>query len=298
MLLRPGKTYEQAIKLLDEMWQGGLNNVENVIPHIGSASFNQLMAPAVLSYERWTELAQKELRAVFADSSVIERLHAERYWIIVGSPPASARTASMIHAELSELRIYFLELANKLREIAAKFPQGSWLVLDTNDLLHYYRMDAIPWSSLYGKGVRVAIPHVVIDEIDSKSYSAGPTIQRRARGVYRMLENLLGRIDAHGSVELGDGTPFEILADEAGQQRLPNNDDEIVARAAALQQAIYPWTVTLVTRDIGMRARARAQGLKAEKIPDKYLIREDNLSKADMDAALTSITPASIKIQE
>ena len=292
MLLRPGKTYQQAIDLLHEIVRGSLNDLKNTIPHIGSPSFNQLMTPAVLAYEEWTESTRQQLRDVFRDGPVLDRLRAEKYWIIMGSVPASTRTASMMHTELNELRNYFMDVANKIHAIKERFPQASWLVLDTNDLLHYYRLDTIPWSNLYGKDVRVAIPHVVIDEIDTKSYNAGPTVQRRARGVYRMLEGLLSKIEANGSATLNDGTTFVILADEAGEPRLPNNDDEIVARAVLLQQAVHPSIVTVVTRDIGMRARVLAQGLRADKIPDKYLIREDKLSTADVDAALSSITPS------
>ena len=99
MLLRPGKTYDQAIKLLDGLAQGGLNNVENAIPHIGSASFSQLMTPAVLSYQRWTESAQREFREIFADSSIIDRLRGEQYWHRLGSfnwpSPGSSRSSTM-----------------------------------------------------------------------------------------------------------------------------------------------------------------------------------------------------------
>jgi predicted ribonuclease YlaK len=204
----------------------------------------------------------------------------------------------MLNTELGELRAFFNEVANQLRLIKEKFPPTSRLVLDTNDLLHYYRLDTIPWVAIYGKGTRIMLPHVVIDEIDSKSYNAGTSIQRRARGVYRMLENLLDSADDSGRASLKDGTIFEILADDPEEPRLPNNDDEIVARTVALQQAIHPAVATIVTRDIGMRTRAMAAGLKVSKLPDKYLIHEDNLSTPVMDQALTSISPSESEGQE
>ena len=106
-----------------------------------------------------------------------------------------------------------------------------------------------------------------------------------------MLERLLEQADQNARTTLKDGTVFEILADNSDEPRLPNNDNEIVARAVALQQAVHPGQVTIVTRDIGMRVRALAQELKVAKMPDKYLIREDKLSTADLEAALTAITP-------
>jgi rRNA-processing protein FCF1 len=292
MLLRPGKTIDEAIKMLDDLSRGGhgLGDVSNIIPHIGSASFDQLMTPAVLAYERWTESAQRELRTIFRDGPIVDRPRAEKYWIIIGSAPALARTASMIRTELPELRSYFFQVANDLRITKARFSQTSRWVLDTNDLLHYYRLDTVPWVTIYGKNVHIMLPQVVIDEIDSKSYDAGPSIQRRARGVYRMLELLLEQADGDGRIALKDGAPFEILFDTPGEPRLPNNDDEIIARAVELQQVVHPGIVTIVSRDIGMRTRALAHGLRVSKIPDKYLIREDQLSTADLNAALTSIT--------
>jgi rRNA-processing protein FCF1 len=297
MLLRSGKTIDEAIQQLDDLVQTGLNDVSNLIPHIGSPSFEQLIVPAVLAYERWTQSTQKQLRAIFRDGPVIDRLRAEKYWIIVGSTQISSQTASMLYAELAELRSYFAEIANDLRVIKARFPQTSRWVLDTNGLLHYYRLDSIPWRSIYSKDAHIMIPHVVIDEIDSKSYSAGPSIQRRARGVYRMLEQLLEQADEENRIVLRDGTVLEVLADDPDEPRLPNNDDEIVARAVALQQIVYPGKVTVITRDIGMRTRALAQGLTVAKIPDKYLIREDKLSTSDLNQALTAISlPATSRV--
>jgi rRNA-processing protein FCF1 len=251
------------------------------------------MSAVVVRYENWTEFTARRLREVFIGGPVVERLRAERYWLIVGGRTIEAsRTASMMHTELDELRAFFMQVANELRVLKDKYSLASWLVLDTNDLLHYYRFDNIPWTSLYGKGVRVAIPHVVLDEIDAKSYNAGRTIQRRARGVYRLLETLLTDVATKGHATLKDGTFFDVLTDERGHVRLPNNDDEIVARAAFLQQAAYPGRVMVITRDIGMRARALGQGLKVAKIPDKYLIREDGLSTSNLNDALTEISPA------
>lgn len=295
ILLKPGKTFDQAIALADELALGGLDlsNTENCIPHIGSASFNQLMLPAVLAYERWTHTTATQLGAVFQEGAVITRLRAEKYWLIIGSQTASAQTASMMYAEFSELRNYYMQVANELRLTKERYTTASRHVLDTNDLLHYYRLDTIPWARLYTGRPRLAISHIVLDEIDSKSYSAGPTIQKRARGVYRLLEGLLDQSEATGHAILPDGTIVEFLAEEGSAPRRPNNDDEIVALAAALQQAIHPGVVTVISRDIGMRARALARSLKVGKIPDKYLIQTEGLSGADLDAALASITPDS-----
>jgi predicted ribonuclease YlaK len=201
----------------------------------------------------------------------------------------------MLHTELQELSMFFMECANELRRLKERFRghRGRSLVLDTNDFLHYHRFDKIPWAALYGQPVRVVIPHVVVDELDRKSYGEGTKVVKRARGVYKVLESYMDSMDSAGFATLADGvTTLEILTDELGHQRLANNDDEIVAQAALLQQAIAPVAVTIITRDIGMRARARTRLLKAAKLDDKYLIREDGLASLDLEAAVASIEPA------
>jgi predicted ribonuclease YlaK len=156
--------------------------------------------------------------------------------------------------------------------------------------LHYQRFDNIPWATIYRKGAWVVVPHVVLDEIDRKSYEEGGKIRTRARGVYRLLETLMSQADSEGYIKLTDGTRCLILADEPGRRRLPNNDDEIVAQAGFLQ-AVVPGQVTMLTRDIGMRARATAQQLHTESLPEKYLIPGDGLTSKELDKDLMSLEP-------
>jgi rRNA-processing protein FCF1 len=294
MLLKPGKTCDEGITFFEDMQWGGLNDCQNAIPPLNAPDFAQKMSIAMLRYTEWTAAAVKQIREVVDDPAIAARMRGETYWIILGSAPASPRTGSMLHAELQELSTFFVDCANELRAQKERFRghSGRSLVLDTNDFLHYQRFDRIPWTRLYGRSTRIVIPHVVVDEIDAKSYSEGEKFAKRARGVYRVLEGYLDHIDASGFATLPDGATLEILADEPGHRRVENNDDEIVARAAFLQQAIWPNTITVITRDIGMRTRARTRRLKAEKLDDKYLIPQDDLSASDLDAAVAGIEPA------
>jgi rRNA-processing protein FCF1 len=223
---------------------------------------------------------------------IAARLRGATYFVIIASSTTEPRTIAMLHVELQELSSYFMECANGLRAEKERFRDhvGRSLVLDTNSFLHYQRFDKIPWIADYGTGARLVIPHVVVDEIDTKSYSEGEKIRRRARAVYRVLEGYMDQIDRSKFARLPDGTILEILADDPGHPRLPNNDDEIVARSSFLQQAIAPQKVTVISRDLGMRTRARMRQLEAEKLKDKYLSGE-GLSAASLDADLASIDP-------
>lgn len=292
MLLRPGTTCEEAVRFLQDLTDQGLNDVQNAVPRFGGevrTEAVQTMRHVVNKYDQWTLTATKDLRKVFIDQSVPARMRGERYSNIVYGDFTVVRQAQLLHAEMQELRLYFMDLANELREMVERYKhhQGRTVVLDTNDLLHYSRYDKVPWSAVYGKDTVVVIPHVVVDEIDKKSFATSESTRKRARGVFALLEQTLSEQREGGAV--AGGARVEVMLDEPGHVRLPNNDDEIVARACELKQAITPTSVTVITGDNGMRARALAWGLEAAKLPEKYRIeRIGAKEKAEYIAAITS----------
>ncbi|WP_328753042.1 PIN domain-containing protein [Streptomyces sp. NBC_00285] len=233
---------------------------------------------------------------MFADRSVAGRLRGDRYDAIMHRRFSADRHANLMHTELQELRTYFMELANELRRIQECFSRHRvrTVVLDTNHLLHYMRFDKIPWQRIYGADTSVVIPHVVIDEIDKKPYDTHDTsVRKRARAVFVLLEQVLTQIETDGRAVVNNGeTVIDVLRDEPWHVRLPNNDDEIVARACYLQQAIAPAPVTVVTGDNGMRARALSWGLKAKVLDEKYKIeRLSAAQKAENEQAITFAVP-------
>lgn len=298
MLLRPGRTCDEALELLKNVTDQGLNDVQNSVPHFFPSGGEEdasrrtekikHLHHVVNQYDQWTLQATKKLQEVFADRSITTRLRGERYASVVFGDHTANRLAQLLNFELNELRTYFMDLGNELYRMKAAHAhhQGRTVVLDTNDLLHYSRYDKVPWAKLYGKNTVVVIPHVVVDEIDKKSYATSDAIRRRARGVFALLEQTLTE-QRQGEATAG-GVRIEVLLDEPQHVRLPNNDDEIVARACELQQSIAPVQVTVLTGDNGMRARALAWGLDAEKLPEKYKIEQ--ITARQKDEYLQSIT--------
>jgi len=299
MLLRPGTTCDEAITLLDRLTEQGLTDQQNAVPHIfGGAvagmpeeDWEKAVNRVVGKYDRCTLQAATDLLEAFADRSVAARLRGERYNAIVHGQFTPDRWTLLINTELQELRTHFMDLANELRRTKDQFTRHRvrTVVLDTNDLLHYMRFDKIPWQRLFGPGTSVMIPHVVLDEIDKKSYETHDTgVRKRARGVFALLEQTLAQIETDGHAVVNGDTVVDVLLDEPGHVRLPNNDDEIVARACYLQQAIAPAPVTVVTGDNGMRARALSWGLKARVLDEKYKIeRLSAAQKTENEQAIT-----------
>ncbi len=195
MQLRVGRTYDEAIKFLDSTPAGSLNTVRNSIPLSGAAGFGVLMQAAVAHYERWVDETARALRGLFVDSDLERFLRSTRYWTIITNDPSAIHLASIIRAEVNDLSASFMDAANELRVSKDRYKDldGHCKVLDTNDFLHYQLMDRLPWAKTYGQRVRVVVPHVVLDEIDRKSYELSSSMHKRARGIYGMLEGLMGQ---------------------------------------------------------------------------------------------------------
>ncbi|MFE6129177.1 PIN domain-containing protein [Streptomyces sp. NPDC056437] len=242
-------------------------------------------------YDEWTWQAAEELNRRFSDREVAGQLRAGRYRAILTAPLDEARL--MMYVEIAELQDYFRTLANRVRAMQERYGRAGavrYAVLDTNTTLHFARFDKVPWQKVFGKGTVVMVPHVVVDEIDTKGYQTGDKkISRRARGVFRLLESVLEAGPEKATSD--DGTPVFIAADEPGHARLPVPDDELVASALRLRQAVAPAEVVVVSRDIGVRTRARAWGLPARPLPDTYLIEGGELRRQELEQAAAELVP-------
>ncbi|MEU6243555.1 PIN domain-containing protein [Streptomyces sp. NPDC047024] len=293
-MLRAGTTCTDAIKFLDDDLVGGtLNDVSNRIPRTMSTGTDaQAEMRAVRHrYDEWTWEAAEEINQRFTDREIAGQLRAGRYRAILTAPLDEARL--MMYTELNELREYFRAVANRVRAMQERHGRAGaarYVVLDTNTTLHFMRFDKVSWQKVFGKGTTVVVPHVVVDEIDAKSYQTGDKkISRRARGVFRLLESVLEAGPEGGTA--ADGTPVLIAADEPGHARLPVPDDELVASALRLGQAVAPVEVVVVSRDIGVRTRAAAWKLSARPLPDKYLIEGGDLHQEALEQAAAELVP-------
>ncbi|MFE6337990.1 PIN domain-containing protein [Streptomyces sp. NPDC057798] len=302
-MLRAGTTCVEAIDFLDnDLVAGTLNDVSSCIPHMmrTGADAAAEMRAVRNQYDEWTWQAAEEINRRFSDREIAGRLRAGRYRAILTAPLDEAR--QMMNVELAELRAYFRTVANRVRAMQERYGRAGavrYAVLDTNTTLHFMRFDKVPWQKVFGKGTAVMVPHVVVDEIDTKSYQTGDKkISRRARGVFGLLEAVLEAgpekaiaDDATPMFSADDGTCVFIAADEPGHARLAVPDDELVASALRLHQAVAPAEVVVVSRDIGVRARARAWVLPARPLPDTYLIEGGELRRQELEQAAAELVP-------
>lgn len=138
-------------------------------------------------------------------------------------------------------------------------------VLDTSVLLHDHQ------SLLTFKKNNVAIPITVLEELD-KFKIGNDTKNFSAREVIRFIDKLVGNDDLHQWIKLGpelgkfkivlDHTPVELNAEYIFS--VGKNDHKIINAGLALKEQDPKTEVILVTKDINLRIKAKALGLKSE----------------------------------
>jgi predicted ribonuclease YlaK len=160
------------------------------------------------------------------------------------------------------------------------------VILDTNVLMHYQRLDKVPWPEVLDLSpVRLILPICVIDELDNKKYAGSDVMSNRANQALRVLRLYGTELRPGSAAVLKDGTTLEVFLDEPGYQRRVNLDEELLSRTTLLRRAIGR-PVIIVTGDFGMQLRIDAHGLEHAEMPEKYskdALRRKNASDQDGD---------------
>lgn len=145
-------------------------------------------------------------------------------------------------------------------------------VADTNVYIeHEQKLRELDFAKLLGvppgTPIRVLVPIVVIDELDSLKRSKDRDTRWRAGHTLGVLDEIIR--DPRKPGQLRTSVTMEVVFDPPGHVRLPISDDEIVVRTCAIQGLVGA-DVRLLTYDTGMSTRARYAGLNVVK-PTKPL---------------------------
>lgn len=155
-----------------------------------------------------------------------------------------------------------------------------FLIVDTSVLL--YDRDSI--SSFPGNDV--ILPLTVLDELDRNKQKPG-LVGENARYVNRYLDTLrsVGRLDKGVKVPNSDQTiqiytrdPSELVAQHSLDEKL--GDNRIISVALELQAKSKKKHVIVVSKDINLRVKCDALGIKAEDYYRDYI----NSSSVDLEA--------------
>jgi hypothetical protein len=264
--MRKHMTAEAAMSGLKELLVG-LRRVR------GSNSDGLLMAQ---DYVMWSEHAEDVLRSLFADPA-IARLQSERYWRIREVDDSTLRSQPLIRAETSDREHLLRQMLEQVSYYTSRLSVAAdeqLLVIDSNVLLHGASIEEARWHDLVNADrVTLVLPLPVIDELDAikdrrqqgsnqQSNKQRKDISVSAREVLAWLHRALPGNNALARTNVTDRVAIQLVDEPFGHQRLTGTDDEIVRQSQYFQSV--SGSVTIVTRDKGMRVRAEAAGLRVK----------------------------------
>jgi hypothetical protein len=200
-----------------------------------------------------------------------------------GSDVATQRVLNgMLSLELNQ-RVDAFDAAIKAldEQIGRWSGLGVFAVADTSFYIEHDALleeaDFRPLLEIWEDPVRLLVPIVVIDELDSLKKSKDNHQRWRARHTLAVLDRVFASSSGPAQLApedfsmLGSGglprgeVTAELLFDPPGHARLPINDDEIIDRILAVQP-LAAREVTLLTYDTGQSTRARNAGLRVRKL--------------------------------
>ena len=216
---------------------------------------------------RWWSEADTELQHLFPDGDLVAELcvSAER----VRASLSNRLPRFTINRETS---VWVARFEALIAELTALTPfiqrPGAIVVPDTSVFLEATYFTELAWHEVAGvesgELVRIVIPLLVIDELDIHKRGRDK-VRDRARSTLRRMWDLGAFGGAAGALS-GRSATIEVFPDAAWHTRQPDNDAEIIDRAAAIGE-IGGREVTVAASDYGMLNRALVVGLKAQFVP-------------------------------
>jgi predicted ribonuclease YlaK len=160
--------------------------------------------------------------------------------------------------------------------------EKAYIVVDTNTFLHYIGLDQVGWSELFpDQEIILLICPPVIRELNKhKDSPRTPKLRDRATSALRKID---AWSDSSSPVILKDFaevhfriydskisfSDFNLVRDIA--------DDHLIATLIELKSEMPLSSVVLLTKDTGLKLKARAHGFSAVSLPDSALLPEEVL---------------------
>jgi len=263
--LRPSAKLDEAIALLRTL----ATNCYNDAQPVGMS----LPAEKRDAYVRWATGTEGRLRAILSIRDAAAFFGSPRHRDICSMTPGS-QLLPMINAEIDALSDRFETLANELDSARRLFERaGTCLVPDTSFYIeHGEKIEHVDFHALaqVPGPVRVLIPMIVVDELDGLKRGASSKARWRAGYSVAVIDRVIvdpprpGILNPKKHMPPRGEVTFQIVFDSRGHQRMPINDDEIVDRCLVCQP--FAGNLTVITYDTGQSTRARAAGLKVNKL--------------------------------
>lgn len=159
-------------------------------------------------------------------------------------------------------------------------------VFDTNVLL----ID--PHAVFKFEDNNIVIPITVLEELDKFKRDLN-SLGRNAREVARLLDGFRSQGNLNKGVTLESGGTLRVLTDLGKEPPLPfptlgKTADSLILAAALLLEKREDLPVIFVTRDINLRLRADAVGLKAENYEEDEVVEIEEMYSGRTDVEVSS----------
>jgi rRNA-processing protein FCF1 len=259
--LKPGVRLDAAV---EAVWE--------LVVTIGNPSRD-----VVADYVAWADGAFRKLSNCFVDDDVAGLIETRRYWALcdMAGNEINNGAAAIIDREMRSREEAFRQLHQALVGWRAHWSSGGGVVMpDTNVLLHRRGGLHADWSlpgAAPDSDIRLVVPLVAITELDRVKRSTRPA-RPKAREVLQTLRGLADNDGRPMPLTVSDPqrqarrVTVEVLMDPPGWRRLPDPDEEILARALYMHETIDR-RVVLVTFDRTMQLRAAMVGVEAVELP-------------------------------
>jgi hypothetical protein len=232
---------------------------------------------------KWWASADMKLRDLFAEDDLLVPLAQTAIEIRNLDIPAPAYDAAILSFIIRERDVWVDRLDKavwKLGLLKDFVERPGWVaVLDTSAFHEFDRFWVADWAKVIrvdpppagmpSRPIRLAVPLVVVEELDAQKRHPNGKVREAARDILRHLRDLQ-RVYTSAFVDvlrLDDRVTVEILLDDPAHVRLPVNDAEIIDRAVELRN-LFPTSrrVILVSGDMSMEFRAEGAGLETRHV--------------------------------
>jgi hypothetical protein len=267
-----------------------LRSVQGNVASLRGAGSSGSAHKRLLAYLEWANLAVRMLGNQISSGDLDRLVLTRRHELLLSGVGTMASPETGVQRVVNDLVALELDQRVEVFDAAIKALDAQitrWsspltlVVADSSFYVeHPQKLEAVDFAPLVGalqSDLHLMVPIVVVDELDGLKQSKDKHVRWRAGYTLAVLDRLFSNTTGPAKLRAGDavipgpdGTgrgqiTIELLFDPPGHVRLPINDDEIIDRTLAVE-ALAAGQVTLLTYDTGQSTRARAAGLRVNKL--------------------------------
>lgn len=151
-----------------------------------------------------------------------------------------------------------------------------YIFLDTNIFIHFQYFENVEWSEIVGDSdFTIVLAPIVIDELDKHKYSSNKKVAKKVKTILSKIEKI---IENPTSCKLGfhyiTQRPSDDLFSKYGLDK-KEQDDSLLASIIEFSDTKQIDDIVYISHDIAPKLKAKSLGIFSTKLPEKYLLVEE-----------------------